>query len=78
MASLVVVLIILGCAAYQYLKGTFVKSFATIITAVCAAVVAFGYFEPLANVLIRRNIILSWAQASSFVILFVSSFAILQ
>ena len=41
MASLVVVLIILGCAAYQYFKGTFAKSFATIIVVICAGTVAF-------------------------------------
>ena len=44
MASLAVVLIILGCAAYQYFKGTFVRAFATIIIAICASVAAFAFF----------------------------------
>ena len=81
MASLLVVLIILGCVAYQYLKGTLVKSFATIITAICASVVAFGYFELLANVFISRNnsnSLATWAQSLSFVLLFILSFAILR
>jgi len=75
------VLIISGCVAYQYLKGTLVKSFAAIITAICAAVVAFGYFELLANLFIgsNRNLLLArWAQPLSFVLLFVLAFAILQ
>ena len=78
MANLLVVLVILGCAAYQYLKGTLVKSFAMVITTICASVVAFGYFEPLANVLVGRNILVPWAQPLSFVLLFVLAFAILQ
>jgi len=78
MAGLLIVLIILGCAAFQYLKGTFVKSFVMLITAICASVVAFGYFEVLANVLINRNSLVLWAQPLCFALLFVLSFAVLQ
>jgi uncharacterized membrane protein required for colicin V production len=78
MASLIVVLIILACAAYQYLQGTLVKSFATVITAICAGVVAFGYFEPLANVLIEREMFAPWAQTISLALLFVLAFIVLQ
>lgn len=78
MANLLVVLIILGCVAYQYLKGTLVKSFAMVITTICASVVAFGYFELLANVLIDRGSLVLWAQSLSFMLLFVLTFAILQ
>ena len=84
MAGLVVVLIILACAAYQYLKGTFVKSFATIIVAVCAGIIAFGYFEILAGVFIGRSpdprfpSIVPWAHSLSFILLYVLAFAILQ
>jgi hypothetical protein len=79
MGSLLVVLIILGCAAYQYMKGTFVKSFAVIVITICASVVAFGYFEVLANAFfINRNILVSWAKPLSFVLLFVLAFAVLQ
>ena len=71
MASLGVVVIILGCVAYQYFKGTFIKAVATIIVAICASVVAFSYFEPLANVFISRSdnsrflSIAPWAQPLS-------------
>jgi hypothetical protein len=84
MASLVVMLIIGGCAAYQYLKGTLVKSFATTIIAICASVAAFGYFELLAEVFVGRSdnssfdSLIPWAQPLSFMLLFVLVFAILQ
>jgi uncharacterized membrane protein required for colicin V production len=84
MANLAMLLIITGCAAYQYLKGTFVKAFATIIIAICASVVAFGYFEPLAELFLSHSddssfdSVVPWAQPLSFVLLFVLAFAILQ
>jgi hypothetical protein len=78
MGSLLVVLVILGCVAYQYLKGTLVKSFVVVITSICASVVAFGYFELLANILIGRKILVPWAHTLSFAVLFVLAFAILQ
>jgi hypothetical protein len=76
--SLLVVLIILGCVAYQYLKGTLVKSFVVVITSICASVVAFGYFELLANVFISREILVPWAYSLSFALLFILAFAVLQ
>jgi hypothetical protein len=78
MAALAVIAIILSCVAYQYLKGTLVKAFAAVITAVCASVVAFTYFELLANVLISRNKLVPWSQPLAFVLLFVVAFAVLQ
>ena len=84
MASLAVVLIILGCAAYQYFKGTFVRAFATIIIAVCASVAAFGFFEILANVFIGRGdnssvlSLVPWAQTLCFALIFIIVFGALQ
>jgi hypothetical protein len=84
LASLSVVLIILGCAAYQYFKGTFVRAFATIIITVCAIVAAFGFFEVLANVFISRGAdsrflsLVPWAQMLCFALLFIVVFGTLQ
>jgi len=84
MANLLVGLIILGCAAYLFLKGTVVKSVAALMTVICAGIIAFSYFEILAGVLIgsRDNTeyssLASWAQPLSFALLFVLAFAILQ
>ena len=79
-----VVIIILGCAAYQYFKGTFVRAFATIIIAICASVAAFGFFEVLANVFISRGAdsrflsLVPWAQTLCFALLFIIVFGVLQ
>jgi hypothetical protein len=84
MASIVVVLLILGCAAFQYFKGTVLRAFATIIVAICASLVAFNFFEAFANVFISRGdgsrfiSLVPWAQSLCFVLLFVLTFAILQ
>jgi len=84
LASLSVVLIILGCAAYQYFRGTFVRAFATIIIAVCASVAAFGFFEVLANVFISRGAdsrflsLVPWAQMLCFALIFIVVFGTLQ
>lgn len=84
MGSLLVLLAILGCAAYQYLKGTLAKAFATIIICFCACAVAFGFFEPLATLAIshagdgRLASLIPWAHSLCFVLLFILVFAALQ
>jgi hypothetical protein len=84
MASLAVVIIILGCAALQYFKGTFVKAIAMIIIAIISSVVAFGFFEACANLIISRGTdgsmlsLVPWAQTLCFILLFVVTFGILQ
>jgi len=84
MGILIVLLTILGCAAYQYLKGTFVKAFASIIVAICASAAAFGYFEALANLIISRGSegwlasLAPWAHSLSFTLLLILAFALLQ
>jgi hypothetical protein len=78
MSNILVVLIISGCIAYLYLKGTVVKSFAMAINAIIANIIAFAYFEVLANFLISRNQMVLWAQSLCFAVLFVCAFAVLQ
>ena len=84
MIILVVVLIVSGCAAFQYLKGTFVRAFATFIVTICAGIVAFSFFEVLATLLIGgrdsslKFIPPPWMQTLVFLLLFLLSFAFLQ
>ena len=78
LANLLILLIIVGCVVYQYLKGTLVRSFVMIISAVCAGIIAFGYFELIANLLIKRGKLVNWAQPLSFLLLFALVFAILE
>ncbi len=78
MASLIVLLIIAGCAALIFLKGTIVRALAAIISAVCANIIALSYFEFLSNFLITRNKFVGWAQTLVFLLLFLFSFVVLM
>ncbi len=78
MASVIVIVITAGCGAYQYFKGALVKSFATLMAALLAAVIAYSYFEPLSGLLISRKMLVLWAQPVCFLLLFVVCFAVLQ
>ena len=83
MASIVVVIIILGCAALLYFKGTFAKALAAIIIAIISGMVAFGFFETLANMLISRGAsgylltLAPWAHTVCFILIFVVIFTVL-
>lgn len=84
MVTIAIVLIVLGCAAFQYFKGTFVRSFATFIVTICACIIAFSFFEVLAALLIGgrdssfKFIPPPWMQTLVFMLLFLFSFALLQ
>ncbi|MCK4914084.1 MAG: hypothetical protein KAI59_06820 [Planctomycetes bacterium] len=81
MASLLVLLIIISCVAYLYLKSTLAKSFATTIVAICASIIAFNYFEILLGVFVNHvqlDLLMPWASSICFLILFVAAFAGLQ
>ena len=84
MGTLAVLLIILGCAALMYFKGSIAKGVVTIIVLVCASIVAFGYFELLAGFLTGKGsgskypAIVPWAHVISFSLVFIVAFAILQ
>ena len=82
MAALVILLIVAGCVAYEFFKGTCVKAFANLIAAVCSITVAFGFFEVLGNVIISRldardsASIIPWVMPSCFLIIALLVFAI--
>jgi len=76
MAIIIVLLLILGSAAFLYFKGTIVRSFACIISAIFACVAAFAYFESLASFFIKHGTMVPSAYTVSFLLLFVLTFAI--
>lgn len=81
MAGSVVLFIILGCGAYQYFRGTIFKAVMTIIVAIIACAVAFGFFELAATGLMSKissDKFHPLAQPVCFIILFLLSFAVLQ
>lgn len=82
MVSLLIVLLVAGgCAAYQFAKGTLVKSFVLVVTSISSSIAAFGYFELLGNVFLNKITnpkFMPWLQPLSFVLLFALTFAILN
>jgi hypothetical protein len=77
MASIIVLVVMAGCAALLFFKGNFVRAFAAFIAALCANIVAFGWFDQLSALLIRNDIMPKWAQAICFLVLFIITFGIL-
>ena len=81
MAASVVLLIVLGCGAYQYVKGSIFKAATAIIAMILASAVAFGFFEMAADYFISKGSdskVVPYAQSLCFVLLFVVAFAVLQ
>jgi len=84
MATAIVLLIVAACAALEFFKGTVFKAVITTILVICAAIIAFGYFETAADYFIaqgsksRLPALVPWAQPLCFVLIFILSFAVLQ
>ncbi len=78
MSSLIILVVVLLTVVVLYLQGSIARGVLSIILAVCAAVVAFSFFELLANLLITREKITPWAQPVAFGVLFVLSFTVFQ
>ena len=84
MAALVILLIVAGCVAFEFLKGTCVKAFANLIAVVCSVATAFGFFEVLGNVIIARldvrdnAAVISWVMPLCFLIIAALVFAIFE
>jgi hypothetical protein len=81
MASIVniaILLIMAGCAVAQFLKGSLVKSFLTLISALLASFVALWWYEQAAAFVIKQEYIVDYAQPACFGMIFLISFALLQ
>lgn len=78
MASVVILLIMVGCAVALYLKGSLVKSFTILISALLASFVALWWYEQASVFVVKQEYIVDYAQPVCFGILFLISFAILQ
>ena len=78
MINAVILIIMAGCAAALFKKGTMIKSFGMFISALCASFVALWWYEALSELLIKQEIFVDAAPAVCFGLLFVIAFAILQ
>lgn len=79
MASIAVLIIILGSAALFWFKGTLSKSFAFFFSSVIGLTIAFSYFEPLGDLLIgkaKNETMLPWSYTIGFLVIFIISFAV--
>ena len=73
-----VIVIILLCIAQFYLKNSALTSFTTVIAAVFGIIIAFNYYEALADQLISRGYVIQWAQTICFVLLFIIGLAAIR
>jgi hypothetical protein len=81
MVTVAVLLIIAGCAAYQYFKGNIVRAVATVLVTLIASFIAFGFFETVAKLLIGFEAVQSlgaWVYVICFAMLFLFCFAVFQ
>ncbi len=79
MISLVLLVIMAGCAVGLYLKGTLAQGVAMIFNALIAGFVAFGFFEVASKYLISYSPGMApWAPMACFLLILVLVFAILQ
>lgn len=79
MVSLAMLAIMAGCAVYLFLKGTLAQGVTMVFNALVAGFAAFGFYEILANYLVKYSPgVAVWAPMICFLLLFVLVFAILQ
>jgi len=79
MASIVILLIIAGCAAFQFIKGNITRGVATVFVALISSFLAFAYYEWLAIFLSGYvESVGPWAQLICYALLFLIGFALLQ
>lgn len=82
--AMIILLALAGCTAYQYLKGTALRAAVTVFTLITATVVAFAFFEKLAQMLVSQisdsspSRFVPYAYPLIFVLLLIISFAVLQ
>ena len=78
MALVIVILVLLLTVAFFYLKCSMMQSFMTLWSAILATIVAFSYYELVAELLISRGQALNWALMGCFALLFIVTFAIVR
>ncbi|MHC5173244.1 MAG: hypothetical protein ACYSPJ_05715, partial [Planctomycetota bacterium] len=78
MSLVIVILVLLLTLAFFYLKCSMMQSLMTLWSAVLTTIVAFSYYEWVANLFISRGYAPNFALCGSFTVLFVVIFASLR
>ena len=78
MVLALVILALLLTLAFFYLKCSMMQSFMTLWSAVLATIIAFSYYELIADLFISRGFGLDWALFGCFTLIFIVVFASLR
>lgn len=79
MAALILLAIMVGCAALLYLKGTFARGFVMVFNAIVAGFFALGFYELVGGLLGKYvSALASWADTIAFLLIYIVVFAGLQ
>lgn len=78
MTTAIVILVILLTLAHFYLKCSLMTSFATLVSAIFATVVAFSYHEAMADLFISRGYGADWALSGCYLLAFVLGSALFR
>ena len=70
MALVIVILALLSTLAFFYLKCSMMQSLMTLWSAVLATIIAFSYYEWVAELLISRGYGMNVASSGCFILLF--------
>jgi len=78
MATAIIIIVILLTLAHFYLKCSMMTSFSTMLASIFAMVIAFTYYEKLAELFVSRGYGVNWAHFGCFVLAFVLGFALMR
>ena len=76
-AVILTILIIASCACGFLMKFSILKAFTAVVSVLLSMIVAFGFYEVVAEFLISRDHLIPWAHAASFVLLNFFGFAVI-
>lgn len=78
MATAIIIIVITLTLAHFYLKCSMMTSFSTMLASVFAMIIAFTYYEKLAELFVSRGYGVNWAHFGCFVLAFVLGFALMR
>jgi hypothetical protein len=78
MALVIVIIVLIGTLAFFHLKCSFMRSLATVWSALLAMIITFSYYEILAEQFISRGYAVQWIQFGCFLVIYIISFAVLR
>jgi uncharacterized membrane protein len=78
MATAIIFIVILLTLAHFYLKCSIMTSFSTMLASIFAMIIAFTYYEKLAELFVSRGYGVNWAHFGCFMLAFVLGFALMR